>query len=64
MSVLRKIGKCGNSKALVIPPTMLEELGWDIGQEVEMTVEGGRLIVQKEPQPAFKQKLFGGKTDG
>jgi antitoxin component of MazEF toxin-antitoxin module len=59
MSINRKLSKCGNSTALVIPPAVLEMLGWKIGDtELELTVEGKRLIVQAEPPPKFK--LFGG----
>lgn len=63
MSLTRKVSKCGNSKAIVLPTAVLEQLGWNIGDEVELVVEGEKLIIQLEPPPRFQ--LFGkDKRDG
>jgi len=60
-SVTRKLSKCGNSTAIVVPPILLEQLGWKAGEtELELSIEGDKLTVQPEKPPTFK--LFGGKT--
>ncbi len=41
-SALRKMG---NSSGLIIPKPFLAEIGADVGDDVEMTVEKGRLVV-------------------
>lgn len=41
-SALRKMG---NSSGLIIPKPFLAELGADVGDDVEITVEKGRLVV-------------------
>ena len=64
MSVTRKLSKCGNSVAVIVPPALLELLGWKVAEtDLELSVEGDTLTIAPEPPPKFK--LFGGsKEDG
>lgn len=55
--ITKKLVKSGNSTAVIIPPTMLEMLGWETGTQVEIRAEGERLVVEKDKPRA---KLFGG----
>jgi antitoxin component of MazEF toxin-antitoxin module len=61
-AVSKKLGKCGNSSALFIPPTLLEILGWEIGTDLELSVEadGDLCLVVRKEKPA-KFKLFKGE---
>ena len=59
MSVTRKLSKCGNSVAVIVPPALLELLGWKVAEtDLELRVDGSTLTIAPEPPPKFK--LFGG----
>jgi len=49
MTVRSKVVKIGNSRGIRIPRTLLEQAG--LRDEIEMTVEGNRLIVHAANQP-------------
>lgn len=47
---------------IVIPNTILEKLGWKIGQELEGAVKGDKLIIEKQDEKDdddFKTRLDG-----
>lgn len=44
-ALVRKLSQIGNSKGLILPQTILEMLSWDSEAEVELKIEGKRLIV-------------------
>ena len=49
MMIRSKVVKIGNSRGIRIPRTLLEQAG--LTDEIEMTVEGNRLIVNAVHQP-------------
>jgi antitoxin MazE len=49
MMIRSKVVKIGNSRGIRIPRTVLEQVG--LTDEVEMTVEGNKLIIQAFRQP-------------
>jgi antitoxin MazE len=49
MMIRSKVVKIGNSRGIRIPRTLLEQAG--LTDEIEMTVEGNRLIVHAVHQP-------------
>ena len=49
MMIRSKVVKIGNSRGIRIPRTVLEQVG--LTDEVEMTVEGNKLIIQAVHQP-------------
>jgi antitoxin MazE len=49
LMVRSKVVKIGNSRGIRIPRTMLEQAG--LTDQVEMTVEGNRLIVRSAHRP-------------
>ncbi len=49
MMIRSKVVKIGNSRGIRIPRTVLEQAG--LTDEVEMTVEGNKLIIQAFRQP-------------
>ena len=49
MSVRSKVVKIGNSRGIRIPRTLLEQAG--LTDDVEMTVEGNRLIIHSLHSP-------------
>ncbi len=49
MTIRSKVVKIGNSRGIRIPRTVLEQAG--LTDEVEMTVEGNKLIIQAFRQP-------------
>jgi antitoxin component of MazEF toxin-antitoxin module len=44
-SVVRKLTQIGNSKGIILPQTILEMLEWDTDAEVELKIDGKKLIV-------------------
>jgi len=44
-------GKRYYKNVLVIPDNTVNELGWNIGDEIEFTVESGTLLLQATPTP-------------
>ena len=48
-SVRSKVVKIGNSRGIRIPRALLEQA--DLTDEVEMSVEGNRLVIQSARQP-------------
>jgi antitoxin MazE len=49
MTIRSKVIKIGNSRGIRIPRTVLEQAG--LTNEVEMTVEGNKLIIQASDHP-------------
>jgi antitoxin component of MazEF toxin-antitoxin module len=43
----RSIRKSGGTAAITVPPVLIENLGWKIGQEVKIYQDDGRLIIEK-----------------
>jgi antitoxin component of MazEF toxin-antitoxin module len=43
--LVRKLTQIGNSKGLILPQTFLEMLEWDTDAEVELKIDGKKLIV-------------------
>ena len=46
-----KLVKIGNSQGIRIPRPLLDELGLEVGEEVEMAVEEDRLVIQAAQKP-------------
>ena len=44
-ALVRKLSQIGNSKGIILPQTVLEMLDWDVDAEVELKIEGKKLIV-------------------
>lgn len=45
----KRIGDKEYSKyVIVVPPRIVERLGWEEGEELEAEIKGGRLIIEKE----------------
>ena len=44
-SIVRKLTQIGNSKGILLPQTLLEMLEWNPEAEVELKIEGKKLIV-------------------
>ena len=44
-ALVRKLSQIGNSKGLILPQTVLEMLRWDTDAEVELKIEGKKLVV-------------------
>jgi antitoxin component of MazEF toxin-antitoxin module len=43
--LVRKLSQIGNSKGIILPQAVLEMLNWDNDAEVELKIEGKKLIV-------------------
>jgi len=56
MAIVKKIIKVGNFKdnrvsgAVIIPKPFLEQLGLDIGSEVEISLENNRIVIVPHTQ--------------
>jgi antitoxin component of MazEF toxin-antitoxin module len=46
----RQIRKSGGSASIALPPEILEALGWQIGDKVELWVENGSVVIGKTAQ--------------
>ncbi len=55
--MVTKIQKWGNSQGLRFPKDMLEEAQIGVGDEVEVTVRGGRIIVEPVTKVRGRYKL-------
>jgi len=44
-ALVRKLSQIGNSKGIILPQTVLEMLNWDMNSEIELKIEGKKLIV-------------------
>jgi antitoxin MazE len=51
LQVRSKLVKIGNSQGIRIPRPLLEQLGLEVGEEVEMRVEEDRLFIQAARKP-------------
>lgn len=49
-----RVQKWGNSLALRIPRSFAAETALDPGSEVDLTLEGGRLVITPLPEPAYR----------
>lgn len=43
----RQIRKSGGSASIALPPEMIEALGWQIGDKVELWIENGSVLIRK-----------------
>jgi antitoxin component of MazEF toxin-antitoxin module len=65
-ALVRRLSQIGNSKGLILPRTVLEMLSWDIDGEVELKIEGRKLVVSpvtrryatKEEAKSVADKIF------
>ncbi len=57
MMIRSKVVKIGNSRGIRIPRTVLEQAG--LTDEVEMTVEGNKLIIQafRHPRQGWEERF-------
>lgn len=44
-ALLRKLSQIGNSKGIILPQPVLEMLRWDTDAEVELKIEGKKLVI-------------------
>jgi len=58
----KKIQKIGNSQGLILPLSLLREVGINLHSEVELHAENGRVIV--EPLPSVQPVALGGLWKG
>ncbi len=59
-----RVQKWGNSLAVRIPKAFAEELGWQEGAPVEMSVDGDRLVVKTDRERTWDlDGLLAGVTD-
>jgi len=59
-----RIQKWGNSLGLRIPAPFAREVGLEQGSEVDLALDGGRLVLTpKRPHPTSLEELVGGITD-
>lgn len=59
-----RVRKWGNSLALRIPAAFAREIGIESGAEVDLTLEGGRLVITPSPvQPYVLDELLDGITE-
>ena len=45
MALVKRVSKIGNSAGLTIDLAVMKQMGWEIGTEVELTVDGEQLIL-------------------
>lgn len=65
-ALIRKLSQIGNSKGIILPQTVLEMLNWDVNSEIELKIEGKKLIVSpcrhryatEEEAKAVADKVF------
>jgi antitoxin component of MazEF toxin-antitoxin module len=45
MALTKRVTRVGNSAGLTIDQAVMKQMGWEIGTEVEFTVDGEQLIL-------------------
>lgn len=61
--MLIRVRKWGNSLALRIPALLARESGIDDGTEVDVALDGGRLVITPPRPPYSLEALLDGVTD-
>jgi antitoxin MazE len=56
-SMLTRVQKWGNSQGVRFPTKVLAEAGMAVGDEVDITVEAGRIVVEPSPRVRGKYRL-------
>ena len=52
------IRKWGNSQGLYIPKSMMQQLGWELQENLEITVQGERIIIERIKPESAKAVAF------
>ena len=52
-----KVVRAGNSRALIIPSGVADELGWNVGKEVELEHFASALVVRTAPRRSWKRVM-------
>ncbi len=55
--MLAKIQKWGNSQGVRVPKKLLEEANLALGDEVEVTADAGRIVVERSPRIRGKYRI-------
>jgi antitoxin MazE len=55
--MLTKVQKWGNSQGVRVPLRLLEEAKISLGDEVDVTVQGGQLVVSPSPRVRGRYRL-------
>ena len=58
MSLVKKIRKVGNGSSIPLDNTLLSLTGWKIGDQVQITVDGSRLIITPTKTGIGKERLL------
>jgi len=48
--------KWGNSQGIIIPKRYCDSLGLNVGDEVELSLEGERMLALRPTKPAFRRR--------
>lgn len=52
MALTKRLSRIGNSAGLTFDQPILKQVGWEIGTEVEIKVEGEQLVLKQYRYPA------------
>lgn len=52
------IRKWGNSQGLYIPKSMMQQLGWELQEDLEISVQGERIIIERIKPESAKAVAF------
>lgn len=59
-----KIRRQGGSAVVTIPPALLKALGLNVGDEITLSIESGRLVAQRAARKRYSlAELLKGSTD-
>ncbi len=47
MALIKKLTSIGNSKGIILPQTVLDQLEWEGDSEIELKIEGRKLILAR-----------------
>lgn len=64
MPMTSKIRRQGGSAVVTIPPALLKALGLNVGDEITLSIESGRLVAQRAARKRYSlAELLKGSTD-
>lgn len=54
MALIKRLSRVGNSVGVTLDQAVLKQVGWKLGTEIEVSIEGDDIILTRHRYTAFK----------
>ena len=61
MALVKRVSRVGNSAGLTIDRPVLDQVGWEVGTEVELTVQGESIVLTPHRYATNEEARAAGK---